>query len=78
MDNTIRRICIGADPKNQFVYFIGGEHKIYIDGKPRVVIVSEILKTKKHILIYINSGNETQLWKELPRNDSTTIEFIVD
>lgn len=78
MDNTIRRLCIGADPKNQFVYFIGGEHQLTIDGKRRTIVVSEILQAEKHFLIYVKSGDEIQLWKRLPMNNSTTVEFAID
>lgn len=78
MDNTIRRLCIGADPKNQFVYFIGGQHQLTIDDKRRTVEVVEIMESEKHFLIYINTGGETQLWKRLPKNDSTTVEFTID
>ena len=78
MDNTIRRLCIGADPKNQFVYFIGGEHQLTIGGQRKTIVVSEILQAEKHFLIYVNSGGEVQLWKKLPMNDSTTIEFSID
>lgn len=78
MDNTIRRLCIGSDPKNQFVYFIGGEHKLFIEGKQRVVTVTEITQSEKNFFIYVNTGGETQLWKEIPKNDKTTVEFLLD
>jgi len=78
MENTIRRICIGADPKNQFVYFLGGEHKLLIDGKQRVVTVESIQATEKHYLVNVNTGGEIQLWKKLPKNDVTTEEFLLD
>lgn len=78
MDNTIRRLCIGSDPKNQFVYFIGGEHKLFIEGKQRVVTVTEIAEIPKYFLIYVNTGNEVQLWKKLPKNDQITVEFLLD
>ena len=78
MDNTIRRLCIGADPKNQFVYFIGGEHKIYIDSKPRTVVVDSIHATEKHYLINVNTGGEIQLWKKIAKNEFITEEFLLD
>lgn len=78
MDNTIRRLCIGLDPKNQFVYFIGGEHKLMINQKQKVVTVTDIQEAEKHFLIYVNTGGEVQLWKKLPKNDVTTIEFFID
>lgn len=78
MDNTIRRLCIGADPKSQFVYFVGGEHKLYIDNKPRVVVVESIQATEKHYLINVNTGGEIQLWKKIAKNEFITEEFLLD
>jgi len=78
MENTIRRICIGADPKNQFVYFLGGEHKLLIDGKQRTVTVKEIHETEDSYLIYVTTNSEVQLWKRLPKNNTTTIEYAID
>lgn len=78
LPNKIRRICIGVEPKNQFVYSVGGIFPLKIDQKTKEVKVENIEDSEKYFLIYVNTGGEVQLWKKIPKNEFTTVEFEID
>ena len=78
MANTIRRLCVGLDPKNQFIYSIDGEFSVKIKDKQQRISISNIEESEKHFLVYVKVNDEVQLWKKLPKNDNTTIEFELD
>jgi|688.fasta_scaffold13440_3 hypothetical protein len=78
MANTIRRLCIGAEVKEQHIYFVGGQQKIFIDGKQSVITIHSIDELEKHYLINTKVGDEIQVWKKIPKNNITTEEYFID
>lgn len=82
MDNTsnkIRKISVGLDMNNQMSYFLGSKHTFYIDGQKATKEVQNILEKEEHYFIYVlGDDNEIQLWKKLPKNNLTTIEYVID
>lgn len=78
MANKIRRLCIGAEVKNQHIYFLDGVQKLRIDGKETNVTISAIDETEKHYIVSVKFNGEIQEWKKIPKNDITTIEYILD
>lgn len=78
MANKIRRLCIGAEVKTQHIYFVGGEQRVFVDGKETKMIIHSIDETEKHYLINTKINNEVQTWKKIPKNSITTEEFFID
>jgi hypothetical protein len=78
MQNKIRKISIGAEVKSQFHYILNGAFPVPIDGKISQKTISEFVETETGYEIYLKSGTEVQLWKTIPKNDITTIEFEID
>lgn len=78
MANKIRRLCIGAEPKNQFIYFVGGDFPLYIEGEKRIVTVESIEESEHHYFINIKTNGEIQLWKKIPKNNITSEEYLID
>lgn len=79
ISNKIRKISVGLDLNNQMNYFLGSKHTFYVDGQKIVKEVQNILEKENHYLIYVlGENNEIQLWKQLPKNNLTTVEFVID
>lgn len=78
MDNKIRKISIGKDIKEQFHYILNGKFPVPIDGKVVEKTISDFVENETSYDVYLRSGNEVQLWKTLPKNDITTVEYQID
>jgi hypothetical protein len=77
--NKIRRITVGTDMNNQMSYTVGGKHTFFVDGEKTAREVRNIQETEDYFFIYLlGSNNEVQLWKRLPKNNMTTVEFVID
>jgi hypothetical protein len=78
-NNKIRRVSVGLDMNNQMSYYLGSRHNFYIDGDKKTREINNILETETHFLIYLEGeNNEIQLWKKIPKNNQTTVEYIID
>jgi hypothetical protein len=78
MANTIRRLCIGAEVKEQHIYFVGGQQKIFIDGKQSVITIHSIDELEKHYLVNVKFNDEVQEWKKIAKNEYLTVEYVLD
>lgn len=82
MDNTgnkIRKITVGTDMKNQMVYSIDTKRMFELEDKTKVFKeIKLISEEEEHYLIYIAEDREIQLWKKLPKNNLTTVEYVID
>jgi hypothetical protein len=77
--NKIRRVSVGTDMNNQMSYFLGSKHSFFIDGAKTTREIQNILETEEHYFIYLlGHDNEVQLWKKLPKNNFTTVEYVID
>jgi hypothetical protein len=77
--NKIRKISVGLDMNNQMSYFLGSKHTFYIDGDKISREIQNILEDEEHYFIYLlGENNEIQLWKKLPKNNLTTVEYVID
>lgn len=77
--NKIRRVTVGTDLNNQMSYFLGSKHSFFIDGTRTAREIQNIMETEDHFLIYLlGDNNEIQLWKKIPKNNFTTVEYIID
>ncbi len=82
MDNTsnkIRSITVGTDMNSQMSYRIGTRHSFRIDGE---IITREVINIKEiedsYLIYLLGNDNEVQLWKKLPKNNATTVEYVID
>jgi hypothetical protein len=78
MENRIRKLSIGKEVKEQFHFILGSKFPVPIDGKMTDKTISHISENENSYDIYLKSGTEIQLWKTLPKNDITSVEFVVD
>lgn len=76
--NSIRKISIGANVKQQFHYIVGSNFPIIKNNKKIDRVISNIEQSEKYYLIYTKIDDEIQLWKEIPKNEITTHEYEVD
>lgn len=78
MENKIRKLSVGKEIKEQFHYILNGKFPVPINGELVQKTISSILENENSYDIYLKSGNEVQLWKTLPKNDVTAVEFVID
>lgn len=88
MENEIRKVSVARaitieDENGNLVekslnLIVGIEHTIYIDSERVKRRICNIEETEKHVLIYLEDGSASQLWKKLPKNDQTSIEYKID
>ncbi len=83
MSNKIRavheRIPTEDVGGRRMVYQVGSSYTVKMDGKtPIKKEISEIVFDDGFYKVYVTSDSETQLWKEIPRNFFTTVEYEID
>ena len=78
MANRIRRLSIGKEVKQSFHYTVGLSIDVFIDNEEVTKKLSEIIETESSYKLYLSSSDEIQLWKVIPKNDSTTTEYFID
>ena len=88
MSNIVRRITVskvffetlpsGQVIERSMVYSVNNNHIFTIDGVRYDKKIHEIIENETHLLIYVESENEVQLWKKIPKNDTVTIEYLID
>jgi len=84
MSNRIRKITIGKEPNSTMNYSLGSSQSVLIESKIQKRIISDMLLGKNPItekfvyFVYLTNGEETHLWKELPINDVTSLEYVID
>jgi hypothetical protein len=77
----IRKLSIGKDVRDAIHFVINAEKTVVLsNGKTDKRFINEIKETEFNYLIYVKSDetNEVQLWKKVPKNDFTHVEYIVD
>lgn len=60
------------------VYAIGNIRKIPIAGVIKERTICNIIENDKHYKIYISNDDVSQEWKDIPKSDRVTIEYIID
>lgn len=79
MSNKIRKISIGTELNSLMSFSLGSKHPFYIDGEKCLREIHNIMEAEEHYMIYlINTNGEIQLWKKLPKNSSTSVEYVID
>lgn len=78
MSNKVRKITIGTDITKSMNYVVGGIQKLFVDKTPIVKTISEIEEKEDCFEIYLGENGESQLWKRLPKNNETYVEYVID
>lgn len=62
------------------VYQVGSFYTIEKDEKNRPIKreISDIVSDENHFKVYLSSGNEKMLWKEIGKTEFVSIEYVVD
>lgn len=77
MDNKIRLISVEMFDRPSFVYFVGQDRRLPINGKDTTRTICDIEETDSHYVIYIAEGPVAQKWKQIPKNDKVTVEYKI-
>jgi hypothetical protein len=77
--SEIRKITVGKEIKDSVSYVCGGKPPFAKVSGMESFTITQITEKEDKLYIYVtNQKNETHLWKKLPINDSTTIEYKID
>jgi len=81
MGNKIRKLSIGAEVKQRFIYEVKSDKPFFRDlknGKLEDFFLHEIVETENHYKIYLKNKDEIHFWKKEPKNEFTAIEYFLE
>jgi len=81
MSNKIRKLSIGAEVKERFIYEVRADRPFFKDmknGKVEDFFLHEIVETENHYNIHLRNNDEVHFWKKEPKNQFTAVEFFLD
>jgi len=81
MSNKIRKLSIGAEVKERFIYEVRTDKPFFRDmknGKTEDFFLHEIVETENYYNIYLRNNDEVHFWKKEPKNKFTAVEFFLD
>ena len=81
MPNKIRKLSIGSEVKERFVYAVRDDVPFFRENKKDILedfFLVEIVECENHFNLYLKNNDEVHLWKKEPKNQNTSIEFFLD
>lgn len=77
-DKRIRQITETIHGREPFVYTVGQERNLPINGKYEKRTIFEIVETEKFYEIYIGSGDKMQHWNDIAKSDRINVQYFID
>jgi hypothetical protein len=77
-DKRIRQITEAIFGREPFVYTVGQERNLPINGKPEKRTIFEIIATETCYEIYIGSGTKMQHWNDIAKSDRVNVQYFID
>ena len=88
MENIVRKVTIlksfvnelpsGQIIERPMVYQVDSQYTVVIDGEQVKKKICQIEESPTHLFVYLQSGDEFQLWNKIPKNELTIIEYKLD
>ena len=81
MSNKIRKLSIGEELKERFIYEVRSDKpflKNLKNGKLEDFFLHEIIETENHFNIYLKNKDEVHFWKKEPKTKFIAVEFFLD
>jgi hypothetical protein len=77
--STIRKITVGKEIQNSVSYVVGGKPPFASVSEMKDFKITQIIEKDGFYLMFVsNEKNESHLWKKLPVNDSTSVEYKIE
>lgn len=77
--STIRKITVGKEVQNSVSYVVGGKPPFANVAEMKDFKITQITERDGFYLMFVsNEKNESHLWKKLPVNDSTSVEYKIE
>jgi len=77
-NKRIRQITEAIFGREPFVYTVGQERNLPINGKYEKRIIFEIIATENCYEIYIGSGDKMQHWNDIAKSDRVNVQYFID
>jgi len=77
-DKRIRQITEAIFGREPFVYTVGQERHLPINGKLEKRTIFEIIATETCYEIYIGSGDKAQRWNDIAKSDRVNVQYFID
>jgi len=80
MDNTkrIRQITETIFGREPFVYTVGQERNLPINGKYEKRTIFDIIEGETHYEIYIGKGETKQHWNDISKLNPVNVQYFID
>lgn len=72
------RVLTVAMSDREAVYVADKPRPITINGERLTRTITNIELVDEHFELYISSGVESKHWKDIPKNNSVTVEYYID
>ena len=77
-EKRIRQITEAIFGREPFVYTVGQERNLPINGKYEKRTIFDIVSTETCYEIYIGSGVKSQHWNDIAKSDRVNIQYFID
>jgi hypothetical protein len=81
MENKIRKLAIGAEVKERFLYVVNDTKPIFAEisnNKRKEYFVHDIIECKTKYQIWLRSENEIHHWKDEMKNEFCHPEYFIN
>lgn len=78
MAKRIRQITETIHGREPFVYTVGQERRLPINGKQEFRTIFEIVETETCYEIYIGHGEKMQQWNDIAKSDRVNVQYFID
>lgn len=77
-NKRIRQLTETIFGREPFVYTVGQERNLPINGKYEKRTIFEIIETETCYEIYIGSGAKMQQWNDIAKSDRINVQYFID
>lgn len=77
-ENRIRQITETIFGREPFVYTVGQERTLPINGKREKRTIREIIELEHCYAIYIGDGVVSQRWNDIAKSDRINVQYFID
>ena len=81
MSNQIRKLAIGAEVKERFIYMVDSPNPVYketVNGVEKKYYVCNIVECETKYRLYVKCGDEIHYWKDEMKNEFCHPEYFLN
>ena len=77
-NKRIRQLTENIYGRDPFVWTVGQERRLPIEGKMETRIIREIIETETCYKIYIGHDEVSQEWNDIAKSDRVNVQYYIE